>query len=71
MKVKFLREFGGRETKEIHYPKDFEVELDDEVALDLSARGICEAEVIPEPAPAPPKVRAPVINTSNPSKKQR
>ena len=61
MLVKFLREFGGRETKEIHYPAGFEVELDEDIAEDLVKRGICiegipgPETVTPEPTPEAPK----------------
>lgn len=57
MLIKFLYEFGGRETKEIHYPAGFEVELDEDIAEDLVKRGICTEvisgpeSVMPEPIP--------------------
>lgn len=50
MIVKFLHEFGGRETGEIHYPAEFEVELEDDVAENLVSRGICQQVITPESA---------------------
>ena len=63
MKIKFLREFGGRETGEIHYPEGFVLNLDDdEIALGLINRSICASdEPIPEPKPEP-VVKAKPIN---------
>ena len=56
MKVRFNVEFGGRETKEIHYPPGFEVELDDEIGSDLVNRGSCESlEHAPKPDMEPKK----------------
>jgi hypothetical protein len=35
MKVKFLQDFQGRETRNIFYPKGTEVEFETEIALQL------------------------------------
>ena len=57
MKIKFLREFGGRETKEIHYPPGMTIELEDEdVALNLIERGVCESAEPVDPAKPPEAV---------------
>jgi hypothetical protein len=40
MKVKFLKHFGGRETKERHYEPGEVARLDDELAEKLISRGI-------------------------------
>jgi hypothetical protein len=40
MIIEFLRAFGGRETREIHYTSGDVVDLDDEIASDLIARCI-------------------------------
>lgn len=58
MKIRFLREFGGRETQEIHYSEGHEMEtgypVTDSVAQDLLGRGIVtviasDPENTPEP----------------------
>jgi hypothetical protein len=62
MKVKFLCNFGGRETREIHYPPGKIVDLPDEIAEELVARGIVEMpneqpQPVFEPEPVTPKRR--------------
>ncbi len=60
MRVKFLRNFGGRETREVHYQAGQEAELSDDVADVLAMRQIVTAvEVVPLVVVAPPKA-APV-----------
>lgn len=68
MKVKFIRDFRGRETNEMYYQAGSIVDLD---PLDLIERGICvEVKPIPvkeEPAPEVKEQQA----TASPTKKDK
>lgn len=55
-KVKFLREFGGRETGEIHYPEGHEMEMNPALASDLAGRDIVD---IVQDKPKKEKAEAP------------
>ena len=59
MKVKFLQDFQGRETKEIFYVKGQEVELDSDAAASLLRDGFVE----------PIEVREPVTEAAQPTKR--
>ena len=59
MKVKFLQDFQGRETKEIFYVKGQEVELDSDIAASLLRDGFVE----------PIEVREPVIEAAQLTKR--
>lgn len=59
MRVKFLQDFQGRETKEIFYAKGQEEELDSDIAASLLRDGFVE----------PIEVREPVIEAAQPTKR--
>jgi hypothetical protein len=53
MRVKFIRDFRGRETGEVFYKAGSVVKLDDKIAQDLCKRGIVQLlKDEPESAPA-------------------
>jgi hypothetical protein len=67
MKVKFKREFGGRETAEIHYPPGHEMEMSDGLANDLARRGI--VEILDQPQAEPVHVpEIPELDRPEPEK---